>query len=118
MFVVRVRLKRDGVAARVCVVRGEIVFEVEDEVVGLRVGLVCVRVGFVPVRLGDELLARRRLGVSRVRRAAEGVGGLGLYQFVVRSEVGEVSRVFVARVFAMLVARLGDRLGRLARRVV
>ena len=35
MFVVRVRLKRDGVLARVCVVRWEFVFEVEDEVVGL-----------------------------------------------------------------------------------
>src|SRR5438874_2673445 len=144
MFVVRVRLERDGVAARVCVVRGEIVFEVEDEVVGLCGGVrggrlhlaeveqrvidsrgarrarvevrlcenfVLARLGLVLACLGDRLLARRRLGVSRsvfvvsrVRRAAEGFGGRGLYQLVVRGEVCEVSRVFVARVFGLLVA--------------
>src|SRR2546421_2005400 len=88
---------------------------VRESFVLARFGLVLVRRGFVRVRLGDELLARRRLGVGG--RAAESVCGPCLYQLVVCGEVREVSRLVVARVFGMLVARLGDRLEGLARRV-
>src|SRR5438874_1391233 len=87
MFVVRVRLKRDGVVARGCVVRWEFVFEVEDEVVGLcggerggrlhlsEFGLRVARFGDGPGRLARRVCVRlerrgRVLGLVAARLLA------------------------------------------------